>query len=119
MGADHTIYSGTKMPNESSSGGTGAASLAMGIAIAVVVLAAGAFGFLVTAFLFAFSGGQYRMVAVVNLVALAVVVSSFLVAAAVWMLRSPTQALKWALIGTAIGWVAAIAIEFVLSFSLG
>jgi len=91
----------------------------MAIVIAVVVLAAGAFGYLVTTFLFAFSGGQYRMVAVVNLVALAVVASSFLVAAFVWIHRSPAQALKWAAIATAIGWVAAIAIEFVLSFSLG
>jgi hypothetical protein len=91
----------------------------MAIAIVVVVLAAGAFGYLVTTFLFAFSGGQFRMVAVVNLVALAVVVSSFLVAVAVWILRSPIHALKWAAIGTAIAWFAAIAIEFVLSFSLG
>lgn len=91
----------------------------MAIAIAVVVMAAGAFGYLVTTFLFAFSGGQSRMVAVVNLVALAVVVSSLVVAAVAWILRSPTQALKWTLIVSGGGWVAAIAIEFVLSFSLG
>jgi hypothetical protein len=91
----------------------------MAIAIAVVVVAAGAFGYLVTTFLFAFSGSQFRMVPAVNLVALAVVVSSVAVAAAVWLLRSPMQALKWTLIVSAGGWVAAIAIEFVLSFSLG
>jgi hypothetical protein len=91
----------------------------MAIAIAVVVLAAGAFGYLLTTFLFAFSGGQYRMVAVVNLVAVAVVVASFVVAALTWMLRSPMHALQWAAIGTTIGWIVAIAIEFVLSFSLG
>jgi hypothetical protein len=91
----------------------------MAIAIAIVVAAAGAFGYLVTTFLFAFSGGQYRMVPVVNLVALAVVVSSLVVAAVGWMLRSPIQALKWTLIVSGAGWVAAIAVEFVLSFSLG
>ena len=91
----------------------------MAIAIAIVVLAAGVVGYLATTFLFAFSGGQYRMVAVVNLGAVLVLVSSFAVAAVSWMLRSPTDALKWTLIATAIGWVAAIAIEFVLSFSLG
>jgi hypothetical protein len=91
----------------------------MAIAIAIVVLAAGAIGYLATTFLFAFSGGQYRMVAVVNLGAVLVLVSSFAVAAVSWMLRSPTDALKWTLIATAIGWGTAIAIEFVLSFSLG
>jgi hypothetical protein len=91
----------------------------MAIAIAVVVLAAGAFGYLLTTFLFAFSGGQYRMVAVVNLVAVAVVVASLVVAALTWILRSPMHALQWAAIGTSIGWIVAIAIEFVLSFSLG
>lgn len=91
----------------------------MAIAIAVVVLAAGAFGYLLTTFLFAFSGSQFRMVAVVNLVAVAVVVSSFVLAAFTWILRSPMRALQWAAIGTGIGWLAAIAIEFVLSFSLG
>jgi hypothetical protein len=91
----------------------------MAIAIAMVVLAAGAFGYLLTTFLFAFSGGQYRMVAVVNLAAVAVVVASFAVAALTWILRSPMHALQWAAIGTSIGWIVAIAIEFVLSFSLG
>ena len=91
----------------------------MAIALAVVVLAAGAFGYLVTTFLFAFSSGQFRMVQVVNLVALAVIVSSFVVAAVAWIVRSPIDALKWTVIATGVGWVAAIAIEFVLSFSLG
>lgn len=91
----------------------------MAIAIAAVVLAVGAFGYLVTTFLFAFSGGQARMVAVVNLVALAVVVSSFVVAAAVWVLRSPMHALQWTAIATVILWFVALVIEFVLSFSLG
>lgn len=91
----------------------------MAVAIAVVVLAAGAFGYLLTTFLFAFSGGQFHMVAVVNLVALAVVGSSLVVAAVTWILRSPMHALKWTLIATGAGWVAAIAVEFVLSFSLG
>ena len=91
----------------------------MAIAIAAVVLAAGAFGYLVTTFLFAFSGGQFRMVAVVNLVALAVVITSFVVAAVVWVLRSPMHALQWTAIATVILWFVALVIEFVLSFSLG
>jgi len=91
----------------------------MAIGIAAVVLAAGAFGYLVTTFLFAFSGGQSRMVGVVNLVAVSVVVSSLVVAAIVWVLRSPMHAFQWTAIATVIGWFAAIAIEFVLSFSLG
>ena len=107
------------MSDGSGSSRAGASALAMAIAIAVVVLAAAAFGYLVTTFLFAFSGSQFRMVPVVNLVALAVVVSSLVVAAVAWLLRSPMDALKWTLIATGVGWVAAIAIEFVLSFSLG
>jgi hypothetical protein len=91
----------------------------MAVAVAIVLLAAGAIGYLVTTFLFAFSGGQYRMAAVVNLGAVLVLVSGFAVAAITWIVRSPTDALKWAAIATVIGWVAAIAIEFALSFSLG
>jgi hypothetical protein len=115
----HTCYNGTNVRNGSGSSSAGASPAVMAIAISVVVLAAGAFGYLLTTFLFAFSGGQYRMVPVVNLVAVAVVVSSFVVAAVTWILRSPMHALQWATIGTGIGWLAAIAIEFVLSFSLG
>jgi hypothetical protein len=107
------------MAKGSAPSGADASPVVMAIAIAIVVLAAGAIGYLVTTFLFAFSGSQYRMVAVVNLGAVLVLVSSFAVAAVSWMLRSPMDALKWALIATAIGWVAAFAIEFVLSFSLG
>ena len=107
------------MSDGSGSTRAGAAPLAMAIAIAVVVVAAGAFGYLLTTFLFAFSGSQFRMVPVVNLVALAVVVSSLVVAAVAWILRSPVDALKWMLIATGVGWAAAIAVEFVLSFSLG
>jgi hypothetical protein len=43
------------------------------VLIGSMVLVAAAFGYLVTTFLFAFSGGQYRMVTVVNTGALAVV----------------------------------------------
>jgi len=51
------------------------------VAIAVIVLGVAAVGYLVTTFLFAFSGGQYRMVAVVNLGAVAVISLGVLVAA--------------------------------------
>ena len=115
----HTCYNGTNVHNGSGSSSSRALPLVTAVAIAIVVLAAGAFGYLVTTFLFAFSGSQYRMVAVVNLVALLVLVSSFVMAAVAWILRSPMHAFKWAAIGTAVGWIAAIAVEFVLSFSLG
>ncbi|SRR6266446_2392986 len=88
-------------------------------AIGLIVLSAGAFGYLVTTFLFAFSGGQYRMVAVVNLVALVVVGLGSIAAAVAWRLRSPAAAVRWTAIATVGGWVAAVIAEWLISFSLG
>lgn len=51
------------------------------VTIAAIVLPAALAGYLVTTFLFAFSGGQYRMVEVVNVGALAVIGLDVLVAA--------------------------------------
>ena len=79
------------------------------IAIALIVVSAGGFGYLVTTFLFAFSGGQYRMVAVVNVVALMVVALGAGAAAVSWRTA----------IATGIGWVTAIVAEWLISFSLG
>jgi hypothetical protein len=95
-----------------------------GAAIWIVVIAAIAGGpavfmYLVTTFLFAFSGGQDRMVAVLNYVALGVVGATVVAAAAVWKLRSPLTATKWAAITTAAGWIAAVILEWRLSFILG
>ncbi len=103
-------------------GGTGPArtSAALSIvAIAAIVLPAAGVGYLATTFLFAFSGGQYRMVAVVNLGALAVIGLDVLVAAATWILRSPADAFKWTAITTGAGWVAAVISEWLISFWLG
>ena len=60
--------------------------------IGSTVLVAAAFGYLVTTFLYAFSGGQYRMVTVVNIGALVVVALGLVVAALTWRLRSPAAA---------------------------
>jgi hypothetical protein len=115
----HTIYNATNTPRGSGTSGANASPIVMAIAIAIVVLAAGVVGYLATTFLFAFSSSQGRMVPVVNLGAVSVLVSSLVVAAVTWVFRSPTDALKWTAIGTAVGWLAATAIEFALSFSLG
>ena len=95
-----------------------AAPLAI-FAIAAIVLGAGAAGYLVTTFLFAFSGGQNRMVAVVNLGALTVVGLDILVAAATWILRSAAVSIKWTAMAAGGSWAAALIVEFVLSFWLG
>jgi len=89
------------------------------VAIAMIVLGVAAVGYLVTTFLFAFSGGQYRMVAVVNLGAVAVISLGVLVAAVTWIVRSSGEAIKWTAIATGGGWVAALIAEWLISFSLG
>jgi hypothetical protein len=89
------------------------------VAIAMIVLGVAAVGYLVTTFLFAFSGGQYRMVAVVNLGAVAVISLGVLVAAVTWIVRSPAEAIRWTAIATGGGWVAALIAEWLISFSLG
>lgn len=88
-------------------------------ALAVLVLFSSALGFLITTFLFAFSGGQARMVAVVNVGALVVVVVLILVAVVAWVIRSPGEAIKWTAIATGVAWLTAIIVEWILSFSLG
>jgi hypothetical protein len=87
--------------------------------IAAIVLPAAGVAYLVTTFLFAFSGGQNRMVLVVNLGALVVIGLQVLVAVLAWSLRSPAAAVKWTVIATGAGWVAAIIVEWLISFRLG
>jgi hypothetical protein len=87
--------------------------------IVLVVLAVGAVGYLVSTFLFAFSGGQYRMVEVVNLGALAVIAVGVITAAALWKLRSPVAGVVGAAMATGVAWIIAMIAEWVLSFSLG
>ena len=89
------------------------------VAIATIVLLAAGVGYLLTTFLFAFSGGQYRMVAVVNLGALSVIGLDVLVAAVTWRLRSRAAAIRWTATATGVGWVAAVIAEWVISFWLG
>ena len=73
----------------------------------------------VTIFLFYFSGGQSRMGPVVNYGALVVIAATVLFAAIVWRKRSPTTAAISAAIGTPVAWVAAIVVEWGISFELG
>jgi hypothetical protein len=94
-------------------------ALVAAIAIGAIVALAGGIGYLVTTFLFAFSGGQYRMVTVVNIAALCVIGLGLATAAASWFLRSPEAAIKWAAIATGIGWIVAFMAEWLISFQLG
>ena len=87
--------------------------------IAAIVLIPAVFMYLATTFLFAFSGGQYRMVAVVNLGALAVIALGVASAALGWRLRGAPFAAVAAGAATAIGWAAAVGVEWGLSFWLG
>jgi hypothetical protein len=87
--------------------------------IVIVVAVCSGVMFLVTTFLFAFSGGQYRMVPVVGYGALAVTVVTFVIAAVVWRLRSLGAAVKWAAIAGGVGWAIAVLVEWSLSFALG
>lgn len=89
------------------------------LAIVGTVVVAALFGFLVTTFLFAFSGGQFRMQTVVGYGFLAMLVVPIAAAALVWRLRSPVAALVAAFIATAGGWIVTLIVEWVLSFSLG
>ncbi len=75
--------------------------------------------FLVTTFLFAFSSGQYRMVQVVSYCAMAVIAATLVVTAVAWKLRSSGTAIKVAAIVTGAGWVAAVFVEWMVSFALG
>jgi hypothetical protein len=93
--------------------------VAAAIGATAIILVVGAVGYIVTTFLFAFSGGQYRMVNVVNVGALAVIGVGALAAALTWWLRSSATAIKWTAIATGIGWLTALLVEWLLSFALG
>ncbi len=89
------------------------------IAITAIVVVPAIFMFLVTTFLFAFSGGQSRMVGVVNAIDVAVVAISVLVGAVTWRWRSAQAAVKVRGVVTAAGWILALTVEWILSFALG
>jgi hypothetical protein len=88
-------------------------------AIVAIVASAAALGYLVTTFLFAFSGGQYRMVTVVNVGALLVIGVGALVAGVTWRVRSPSVAVVATAMATVAGWIAALIAEWLISFWLG
>ena len=71
-----------------------------------------AFMYLVTTFLFHFSGGQARMGPVVDYSALAVIALVILLAVIVWKIRSPTAAVKFAAVTTLVAWVVAVFVEW-------
>ncbi len=88
-------------------------------AIVLLVAVCAAVMYLITSFLFAFSGGQYRMVPVVGYGALTVIAATLLTTIVVWRLRSLAAAVKWAAIATALGWTLAIVVEGIVSIGLG
>lgn len=93
--------------------------MAVAFSLVLVIGVAAAFMFLVTTFLFHFSGGQSRMEPVVNYGALAVIAATALVALVTWRRRSQADAVKYTAIATAVFWVAAVFVEWGFSFALG
>jgi len=89
------------------------------LVLATIVLPAAGVGYLVTTFLFAFSGGQFRMVQVVGIGAVAVITVNVVVAGLAWRLRSPVAAIKWTAAAVGASWAVALIAEWLLSFSLG
>jgi hypothetical protein len=92
-------------------------AFALGVLVGVVLV--GAFMYLVTTFLFDFSGGQYRMGPVVVYGALTVMATTLLVAGIAWKIRSPVAALMGAGVTTALAWAVAVFVEWRISFALG
>ena len=83
----------------------------------IVVSAAFMFG--VTTFLFAFSGGQSRMVAVVNFGAVAMIAIGVVTAVVAWIVRPGATAAIVTAAVTGAGWLVTAIVEFILSFWLG
>jgi hypothetical protein len=89
------------------------------LSIALIVGLVAPVMYLITTFLFHFSGGQYRMGPVVDYGALGVIVGTLVLAVIVWRVRTPAAALKWTAIATPVAWLVAIAVEWGFSFALG
>jgi hypothetical protein len=92
---------------------------ATGLSIAIIVGPAALVMYLVTTFLFHFSGGQYRRGPVVDYGALTAIAGTLVLTAIAWRVRSPAAAVKTAAIATPVAWVLAIAVEWGLSFVWG
>ncbi|HEV2034656.1 MAG TPA: hypothetical protein VGU71_10755 [Candidatus Dormibacteraeota bacterium] len=91
----------------------------MALSVVLIILFAGAFMYLVTTFLFNFSGGQSRMGPVVTYGGLAVIAGTTLLAAIVWKIRSPSAALVFTAIATPVTWAVAVFVEWIFSFVFG
>lgn len=91
----------------------------MALSIALIVGPAALVMYLVTTFLFHFSGGQSRMGPVVDYGALTVIAGTLLLTVIVWRVRSPAAALRTTAIVTPVAWVLAIVVEWGLSFAWG
>jgi hypothetical protein len=98
---------------------TGPTKVVVAILIVLLIAVISGFMYAVSTFLFAFSGGQSRMVPIVEYGAIAVVAAMILLAAIVWRLRSPVTAAKYAAIATPAAWVVAMFVEWALSFEFG
>lgn len=91
--------------------------MALGIASVIGLISLIMFG--VTTFLFAFSGGEVRMVPVVREAAYVASGASFLLSAMVWLLRSSQAAVITAALGTLAVWLVTVFVEWRLTFVLG
>jgi hypothetical protein len=92
---------------------------ATALSIAIIIGPAAIVMYLVTTFLFHFSGGQYRMGPVVDYGALTVIAGTLVLTGIAWRVRSPAAAVKTAVIATPVAWAVAIAVEWGLSFAWG
>ena len=92
----------------------GTSVVAIGALVLIIGLGGG-FMWLVTTFLFHFSGGQVKMGPVVDYGALLVIALTILVAIAAWILRSPVAAVKLAGVTAAVAWVVAVLVEWLFS----
>jgi uncharacterized membrane-anchored protein len=91
---------------------TRGAKAAAAISLIVIVGFASGFMYLVTTFLFHFSGGQVHMGPVVDYGALAVIALLILLAVIIWAVRSPAVAVKYTAIATGVAWAVAVVVEW-------
>jgi hypothetical protein len=98
---------------------SGPSKRATALSIAIIVGPAAPVMYLITTFLFHFSGGQYRMGPVVDYGALTVIAGTLVLTAIAWRVRSRAAAVKTAAIATPVAWVLAIVVEWGLSFVWG
>lgn len=98
---------------------TGAPAWVWSGAIGALVFGAAIVMWLVTTFLFAFSGSQYRMVTVVGVGALIMVVLPLAGVAIGWRVGTSARRFMVAAAMTGIGWLITVVVEWLLSFWFG